>query len=32
MAKLLDVEQQTNNKFLNMYNLEYHNEKTGKDF
>lgn len=32
MAKLLNVEQQTNNKFLNMYNLEYHNEKTGKDF
>lgn len=32
MAKLLNVEQQTNNKFLNMYNLKFHNEKTGKDF
>lgn len=32
MAKLLNIEQQTNNKFLNMYNLEYNNEKTGKNF
>lgn len=32
MATLKNIEQQTNNKFLNMYNLEYHNEKTGKDF
>lgn len=32
MAKLLKVEQQTNNKFLNMYNLSYLNEKTNKEF
>lgn len=32
MATLKNIEQQTNNKFLNMYNLEYYNEKTGKDF
>ena len=32
MAILKNIEKQTDNKFLNMYNLKYHNDKTGKDF
>lgn len=32
MAKLNKIEKTTNNKFLNMYDLHYTNEKTGKDF
>ena len=32
MAILKNIEQQTNNRFLNMYNLLFHNEKTGHDF
>lgn len=32
MATLKSIEKQTDNKFLNMYNLTYHNENTGKDF
>ena len=32
MATLKSIEQQTNNRFLNMYNLLFHNEKTGHDF
>lgn len=32
MAILKKVEQQTNNKFLNMYNLSFYNKETNKEF
>lgn len=32
MAKVLEIKKQTNNKFLNMYDARFLNEKTGKEF
>lgn len=32
MAKLIRIEKQTNNKFLNMYNAKFKNEETNKEF